>query len=416
MASPHLAFGQCDPEADFTTNRDYYVITFTGQETTDGCVQHLWDFGDGSPLNTDSEPVHLYTAQGIYTIVHWLFTDTGTKRCEAQLTVQPCSNTCDETNPAHFTYTVGTGDHSCVVSFDGNFFCCPFIASWDFGDGTDPLQGPDPIYSLEDPDHLYWGSGTYTVTHCVLYQGVEYCCERDVTVTACDFDCDPEIAGFTVLQDPLNQGNDCKVQLIADHLYPNCPSNGQSPCFGDGDELLVAYSWVFTDADGTITTVTDDYNPSHTFESTGTHTISLTVFVQEEVNGTIVEYSATCEETISCDPPQDCTDADFTCEVINDCERGIEIIVTSQCSGKGFFNEWDIHNENVITQALSYQTNLTNFSTYQTPSIQIVHSILNAATMEVIDTETKTLTFSDFGIEGTFVGEAGVVTPPSRCI
>jgi hypothetical protein len=117
----------------------------------------VWDFGDGSPSVTGSDPTHPYAA-GTYSVRLYLQADDGTRELQdsVEVTVEPPPNTPPS---AAFTFSppgplVGEG-----VLFtggsdpDGD----PITRAWDFGDGT-------PVSSEAAPTHAYAAAGPYTVT------------------------------------------------------------------------------------------------------------------------------------------------------------------------------------------------------------------------------------------------------------
>jgi gliding motility-associated-like protein len=62
------------------------LVTFTNQSTTDPqeTPQYSWDFGDGSPLKTDANPQHIFTATGTKTVKLTVSYSAGT--CPVSLT------------------------------------------------------------------------------------------------------------------------------------------------------------------------------------------------------------------------------------------------------------------------------------------------------------------------------------------
>lgn len=44
------------------------TVEFTNQSTGSEPITYTWDFGDGSPVSTDTNPTHVYTQQGIYQV------------------------------------------------------------------------------------------------------------------------------------------------------------------------------------------------------------------------------------------------------------------------------------------------------------------------------------------------------------
>lgn len=125
-------------------------INFTNQsQNFDAC---LWDFGDGN-TSTGLNPQHQYTTPGIYTVTLVGYntalgcTSSLSKNGlitiltapTAQFTVNQTS-TCDNQLPFIFTSTP-----SSAIQWQ-----------WDFGDGT--------TSSLQNPLHVYGGSGVYDIT------------------------------------------------------------------------------------------------------------------------------------------------------------------------------------------------------------------------------------------------------------
>ena len=56
----------CPATADFSYIIDGKEVTFTNASTS--ATSYSWDFGDGSPLSTEENPVHLYDADGTYSV------------------------------------------------------------------------------------------------------------------------------------------------------------------------------------------------------------------------------------------------------------------------------------------------------------------------------------------------------------
>ena len=118
------------PVADFTSECNSRVCTFTNTSTDDGTFTSSWDFGDGSAASTESSPSHNYTsATGNTFTVTLTVTDNGglTATKTAQVDVsQPATLTCGSTPdctlmleaPTHVTVTLVSSN--CELS--GNTF------------------------------------------------------------------------------------------------------------------------------------------------------------------------------------------------------------------------------------------------------------------------------------------------------
>jgi PKD repeat protein len=71
LALASLAFVSCKEEADppvpdFSTAIDDKTVTFTNLSVN--ATSYSWDFGDGSALSTETDPVHTYAAYGDYDV------------------------------------------------------------------------------------------------------------------------------------------------------------------------------------------------------------------------------------------------------------------------------------------------------------------------------------------------------------
>ncbi len=145
------------PQPDFFTTQTCSgsLIQFTDNSTIIGGipVAWSWNFGDGSAINTDQNPIHMYLTSGNYNII---FTVTSNHNCTASINIQL---TIDQGPTPNFTYS--TACEGQVIQFT-DFSCanppCNLIWTWDFGDG------PNSTSKQEDPFHTYISAGTYNVT------------------------------------------------------------------------------------------------------------------------------------------------------------------------------------------------------------------------------------------------------------
>jgi glucose/arabinose dehydrogenase/PKD repeat protein len=103
-------------------------------------LQYTWDFGDGSPLSSLTNPEHLYETAGVYLAVLTVSDGRGGTRSETvRITVGNFSPVPTITSPSE-TFRFRVGD---VVTYAGS--------------ATDPEDGPIP------DSHLSW---TITLHHC----------------------------------------------------------------------------------------------------------------------------------------------------------------------------------------------------------------------------------------------------------
>ncbi|SMC71516.1 PKD domain-containing protein [Pedobacter nyackensis] len=131
------------------------------QNTTQGGISYVWDFGDGSPKSSEVSPHHIYKGDQEYYTVTLIATnnlgcsDTVTKTDFIRVVPPPIA--AFNVNPSTLisipNYTFKFEDEST----NG-----PTIWEWDFGDGM--------TSALKNPNHTYLDTGTYKVTLKVTNQ------------------------------------------------------------------------------------------------------------------------------------------------------------------------------------------------------------------------------------------------------
>lgn len=110
---------------------------------------HYWDFGDGTPISNVSNPSHIYSFLGIYTVSHWAQSPCGT--CTISIHTIEIVSSLPYLGTADFGLQLGEEIYFNRKDTEFNHY-------WDFGDGT-------PISTLASPEHIYTIPGTYTITH-----------------------------------------------------------------------------------------------------------------------------------------------------------------------------------------------------------------------------------------------------------
>ncbi|MBW8050704.1 MAG: T9SS type A sorting domain-containing protein [Cytophagales bacterium] len=152
LLSSNYASAQA-PVANFSANPDSgcepLTVNFT-DSSTNAPTSWLWDFGDGSPMDTAQNSVHFYLS-GTYNIMLIVSNGFGSDTMFKSIVAYPSptagftynGNQCLTGNSYSFTNTGTPG-----ASY-----------SWDFGDAT--------ISTLENPTHFYASCVSYTVTQTV---------------------------------------------------------------------------------------------------------------------------------------------------------------------------------------------------------------------------------------------------------
>jgi PKD repeat protein len=154
---PNVAFWQSSgvtvtrPTAAFTTTApacQNYQVAF--HNSSFGTTSYEWDFGDGSPISTDTNPTHAYAGSGTYTVILTATGACGMSVTTDTVTVYPLPTPVlqidpDPTQLGVTTYFTDAG--SLGAWWD-----------WSFGDG-----GTDSTF-LPNTSHTYTGvPGNFTV-------------------------------------------------------------------------------------------------------------------------------------------------------------------------------------------------------------------------------------------------------------
>lgn len=224
------ANGKTDTKERLVTVSKLPVAAFSfasiGRETTftnesANAETYSWDFGDGSPISTDENPVHEFGSNGSYTVKLVSTSGAISDEIEHEVTVVGPE--------ASYEYSVTDK----TVTFT-NTSTDATSYSWDFGDQS-------AASTDENPTHDYADFGIYTVVlTATADDGATSEASMEVTVAA------PPEAAFTYA------GNALAV------TFTNA-STGSS-----------AYSWDF--GDGNTST---EESPSHTYAAEGEYMVIL---------------------------------------------------------------------------------------------------------------------------------------------
>ncbi|MGB4967519.1 MAG: LamG-like jellyroll fold domain-containing protein, partial [Candidatus Saccharimonadales bacterium] len=126
------------PTASFTAAVTDLAVEFDGSASSDAdgrIAGYSWDFGDGSPIlsGTNPKPSHSYTTPGTYQVTLTVTDNQGA----TEDIVQPVTVTAPNIGPAA-AFSVSVTD--LVVAFDGSASADPdgsiVSYAWDFGDGS----------------------------------------------------------------------------------------------------------------------------------------------------------------------------------------------------------------------------------------------------------------------------------------
>lgn len=234
-----------DPCTELNYEFDNTSVAPAGKPFTN--KSFVWNFGDGSPVDTtdESTQTHTYAAEGVYTVTLTLI---DTNYCNA---------------PEVITRQLRVAANVFALFEVPDSSCAPFTAvfdntskggvtfQWDFGDGTTSTD----IY----PTHTYTQPGRYLVT--MIANDPNTCNLTDDTsmyITVLP----PPVAGFT--------------------YQPTTPVENTPHVFTNTSTGAAHYWWDFGDGD-----TSSAVNPTHQYLATGTYQVCL-----------IAETEFGCHDTI----------------------------------------------------------------------------------------------------------------------
>ncbi|MEZ4940770.1 MAG: PKD domain-containing protein [Saprospiraceae bacterium] len=215
------------PTAGFTSSVNGAVVNFTNTSTNS--TTYAWDFGDMSN-SAQANPTHTYSADGTYTVTLTATNPCGTNTFTETVTiVTPPS--------ANFTVAPSSGCGPLTVQFTNSSSANATTFSWSFPGGT-------PSSSTEEsPTVVYNTPGTYSVTLVASNSAGSNTAMQTSIITV---ESGPT-AGFTLA------------------------TNGSTVGFTNNSTNSASYLWDFGDSN-----TSTEQNPSHTYLTDGTYTVTLT--------------------------------------------------------------------------------------------------------------------------------------------
>jgi PKD repeat protein len=234
------------PVADFKCDvtQGYTPLSVMFTDLSRNTVQWNWNFGDGT-YSTEQNPMHTYTSAGTYTINLVVSNANGTNSKLATITVlsQPILPV------ANFSCNVTKGYVPLFVQFtDRSQNAAQW--KWDFGDGANSTE--------QNPMHTYSAIGNYTVNLTVI--------------------------GLNGTNSKLSTINVSAKPVLPIANFSSNITNGSAPLsvqFIDLSKNATGWNWNF--GDGVYST---EKNPTHTYSSARTYTVSLTVTNADGSNNT----------------------------------------------------------------------------------------------------------------------------------
>ena len=211
------------------------TVAFRDHSTGTTPMNYLWEFGDGA-TSTEQNPSHNYIRKGLYTVKLTVTNAYGssTETKENYIAIGLAPN-------ADFSGEPTTGNTPLAVAFTDRSTGYPTSWNWNFGDGKGSTE--------QNPVHMYWSSGEYTVT---------------LTASNEFGSSDASKAYFIHVIPPL------KAKFVAD------PKTGKVPLVVKFTDTSTGNpeSWNWEFGDGTTST---QANPVHVYSTPGAFHVNLTV-------------------------------------------------------------------------------------------------------------------------------------------
>jgi len=227
----------CDQPFQFYEECDDYDYCQT--------LTYYWDFGDGA-TSTDPDPTHTYASPGTYWVDLTVTDPFGELNTHTDYVV--VTNAIPHADPAvdeTFKYWCDQPFDFHSAGYDPDY-CGSLTYLWDFDDGQTSTQ--------ENPYHTYTSIGTYTVSLTVT----DDFGASDTNTIGVEVGNTYPYAYFT--WSPYNP-------YEYDTVYFSSSSYDNDPC----DDIV---SWYWEFGDGATST---EENPSHTYTTANTYTVSLEV-------------------------------------------------------------------------------------------------------------------------------------------
>jgi len=214
------------PTARFNVQTNELTVSLSNSSTDDrGISSYEWDFGD-SNTSTVAAPTHTYAQEGSYTITLKV-TDTAAQTNTTAQSVTVTQGTCNDASSS--SYPAWTASKS-----------------YSFGDRVS--------HSGKNYEATWWSTGAAPSIYTNVWKVI------DGSDNNCPDDNQAPTASFTA----------SSVDLIAS--FTNNSSD---------DKGIVSHSWSFGDG-----SISSDVNPSHTYATEGSYSVSLTVLDAEGESAT----------------------------------------------------------------------------------------------------------------------------------
>jgi PKD repeat protein len=264
-----------NPVADFIANvtsvfvGDYIQFSFIGS-SGDLPATYSWNFGDGSPLSNEQNPVHQYVSPDNFTVSLNVTDNDGDKSSKTKINYITVEiDTSPITDFIGNTTNIFVGDYV-EFTFIGTGGDLPLSYEWNFGDGT-------PLSNEQDPMHQYTSPGNFTVSLNVTDNDGDESIETKIDYITVEIDSNP-IADFLA--------NTTNI-FVGEYI--------QFTYTGIGGNLPLTFQWNFGDG----SPLSNEQNPMHQFLIQGEFSVRLTI---RDLNGDLSNKTLIIRVTLSQNP------------------------------------------------------------------------------------------------------------------
>jgi len=239
------------PNQDSARATEHLVFQDESSDADSDIVAWAWNFGDGGTA-VEQQAIHAYESYGDY-IVGLQVTDT-----QGEIGIQTQSISIASQLPVTvLTYSPEFPSEGETVLFDASESFDPdgeiVTYQWDFnGSGEFDLQG-----SAQTASYVYTSAGQFTPRVTVVDD------QSDSASRAAFI----EINAVPVAQFQVSRFDPNELEVVS-----------FTDLSRDSDGVIVAWLWDFGDG-----TISDAVSPSHVYQQSGTHTVTLTV--TDEIGG-----------------------------------------------------------------------------------------------------------------------------------
>lgn len=315
------------PEAiidlDLTEDCDTLDVNFADASTGD-ISEWSWDFGNGNTSTAENPPQQTYTSPGAYNVTLTVEAPNGCKNTDSRIVRVYESPVSD-----FLVQNVCVGSQGSFTDVSTYQAGDPITSwSWDFGDGATSTDA--------NPEHVYTGFGSYTVSLTVATDHCSHYSEQTVT-----------------------------VEPAPDASFTASPAEGCGPLEVDFTGTTTggdSYVWIFGDGGNSSLE-----NPTHTFDNFGS---ADSVYTVAMIAKTAFGCSDTAFSTITVRPN---ARAQFNSFYIPSCDAGPATFVNTSLNADTY--EWDFGDGSPVETTTNTSHVFTNTgSTLETYTVTLVAS------------------------------------------